>query len=309
MNILLCFDDNDWNYTRHAAVTMLSLLETNKKHKIKIYIMSSTLSQENREELKRIVDIYNQEIEFIIREDIVDEELKKIIINKRSLSRWARYRLFFPKYIKWIDRILYMDCDVLVEKDIANIYNANMHWKSIMWYYDIMPFAYKEKAFEVNDYINSWVLLFDAKKYNMSKINTKKMLEINKVYWKYFDWADQDKINIIFKDDIIIGKRWMNYQVRNKYFNNWVDTAEIVHCIEKPYVQYASLPKKFINQYYQYLSLTKRKWFPEKKANYWYLKYVYICFYKFCYNLLVLILWEKLIKKINIFKRKCKNFR
>ena len=49
--------------------------------------MTSYLPEENIIELKRIVKLYNQEIEFIINDNIVPEELKKIIINKRKLSR------------------------------------------------------------------------------------------------------------------------------------------------------------------------------------------------------------------------------
>ena len=89
--------------------------------------MSSCISQENIEELKRIVELYSQEIEFIIDKNIVPEDLKKVIINKNNLTRGAWYRYFFKNYIKDIDRILYIDCDVLIMKDIYQIYNMNMH--------------------------------------------------------------------------------------------------------------------------------------------------------------------------------------
>ena len=101
INILLCIDDFKWDYTRHCAVTILSLLETNQKHRIKIFIMSSFLPKENIEELKRIVNIYNQEIEFIIKDNIIPEDIKNTVINRRNLTRWTRYRLFFPLYIKY----------------------------------------------------------------------------------------------------------------------------------------------------------------------------------------------------------------
>jgi lipopolysaccharide biosynthesis glycosyltransferase len=62
----------------------LSLLETNKKNKIKIYILSSILPKGNIDELKRIVNLYNQKIEFIITNNIVPKELKEVMINKNS---------------------------------------------------------------------------------------------------------------------------------------------------------------------------------------------------------------------------------
>ena len=296
-NILLCLDDVKWDYTRHCAVTILSLLETNKKHKIKIFIMSSILPKENIDELKRIVKSYHQEIEFIISNDIVPEELKKVIINKNNLTWWTRYRRFFPKFIKWIDRILYLDCDVLVMKDISDIYNMDIHWKTIAWYYVIYPYCYKNKIYGIEHYFNSWVLLFDAKKYNTKKISVEAMEEINKKFSKYYMWWDEEKMNIICKDDIYIYKKWMNYQICSKWFNKWLDNAEIVHCLKKPYIQYSWIPKRLVDTYNKYLSMTKWRWYPEKKANYWYFTYLYSNIKEIIYLLFIKIMWESLREK------------
>lgn len=286
INTLLCFDDKDWNYTRHAAVTILSLLETNKNNRIKIYIISSELSKENIDELKRIVKLYNQEIEFIIKENIISKELKNVIINKRENIRWPRYRYFFPKYIKWINRILYMDCDILVMNDISDIYNMNMQWKAIVWCYDRMyPYTKRNKIFWLKKYINSWVLLFDLKNYNEKKINIKKMKEINKKFSKYFRWWDQDKMNFIFNEDIGIVNNKMNYQITNQRFNRWIWNAKIIHCLEKPYIQYARVPKNLIQLYNKYLNKTKWKNYPEKKAEYWIIHHLYNYTYHFLFNL------------------------
>lgn len=309
INILLCFDDNDWNYTRHATVTILSILETNKKNKIKIYIMTSSLSQENMDELRRITNLYNQEIEFIIRDDIVPEELKKVIINKREWIRWPRYRYFFPKFIKWIDKILYIDCDVLVVDDIYDLYNMDMHWKAIAGYLDCFPYRCKNQLFWTKKYINSGVLLFDIKKYDVGKINVKKMKEINEKYSKYFHWWDQDKANIIFKDDIFIYNETMNYQIIWKYFNKNMSKAKIIHCLEKPYVQYPNCPTKLVKLYYHYLSYTRRKWYPIKKSNSWYLQNLYSHIYSFYYNFLIRLLWDKYMEKWTLFRWKMDNYK
>lgn len=304
MNVMLCLDDIKWDYTRHAAVTILSLLETNKNHKIKIYILSWCLPQENINELKRIVNLYNQEIEIIISDNIIPEELKKVMINKNNLTRWVRYRRFFPRFIKGTDRILSIDCDVLIMKDIYKIYNMNMKWKAIAGYYDARGWLWK--VFGTKNYINAWVLLFDTKKYDMTKINVENLESINRKYSKYFTGSDQDKINVIFKDDIIIWPHWMNYQLVSKHFNNifnkWIDWAEIVHCIWKPYIKYGLIPDKFVNIYHQYLDLTKRKWYPLKAPSYWYVTYLYKCCRDIIVNILKKILWENIITKLMLWK-------
>ena len=308
INILICFDDIKWDYTRHAAVTILSVLETNKKHKIKFYILSSSLSKENINELKRIVDLYDQELEFIIRDDIVSEELKKVIINKREWIRWPRYRRFFPLFIKDVDRILYFDCDVLVVWDIFNIYNMDMHGKAIAGCLDSWPFHCQDKYFHLKNYINSWVLLFDAKKYDVSKINVSEMEKINKKYSKYFHWRDQDKANIIFKDDIYVYDNSMNYQILGKYFNKDIWKAKIIHCFQKPYLIWANVPKEIVRLYYNYLNITKRQWFNKENLVPWLIKNAlamsYQHVYFFIYNFLLRLFWKKFMKKLSYIKWK-----
>lgn len=295
INVLLCLDDINWDYTRHCAVTILSLLESNKKNKIKIFILSSILPKENIDELKRIVNLYNQEIEFIIRDDIIPEELKKVMVNKNNSSIAVWYRRFSPLFIKGVDRILSLDCDVLVMKDISEIFNMDMHWKAIAGYYDIWPFRCKERIFWIKNYINAGVLLFDLNKYNHEKISIEKMETVNSKYSKYFFGNDQDKINIIFSDDIYVYKRWMNYQITSKFFNTWLNEAEIVHCLWKPRKQYTTTPKYLVNLYYQYLNLTKRKWYPEEKANYWEQLHFINTIRNFCFHWFIKLLPDKIL--------------
>ena len=304
MNILLCIDDFKWDYSRHCAVTILSVLETNKKNKLKFYIMSSYLPEENIEELKRIVTSYGQEIEFIIENNIIPKDIKNSVINRRNLTRGTRYRLFFPLYIKNIDRLLYMDCDVLVTKDISNIYNMDMKWKAIAWWHDTIFSCYKNKIFWLKNYVNAGVLLFNANKYDMKKINLETINKLNNKLWKYIYDSDQDYLNLIFEDDILIYEQWMNYLIENKYINLWINRAEIVHCLEKPYVQYSSIPKRFINLYNKYLRQTKRKWYPYQKAKHWLVKHIFNCFYLFISHLLKTILPQKIMKTLIFFIRK-----
>jgi hypothetical protein len=48
--------------------------------------MSSCLPEENVKELERIVKSYNQKIEFIINDNIIPEEIKNKVINRRILT-------------------------------------------------------------------------------------------------------------------------------------------------------------------------------------------------------------------------------
>jgi lipopolysaccharide biosynthesis glycosyltransferase len=261
INILICLDDLDWNYTRHCAVTMLSVLETNKNNKIKFYIISSCLPEDNINELNRIVNEHNQEIEFIIHDNIIPEYIKSLLINSVNLTRWTRYRLFFNLYIKDIDRILYLDCDTIIVKDLSWFYNMDMEWKAIVGVCD--PFIYEKRILDTNHYINAWVLLIDANKYGKQPVTEGKIKSINNRYWKYLSNADQDYLNILFKDDILVCEIWFNYFVVRPFLCLWLENASILHCLAKPYLKYSLCPKHVIKLYYSYLNKTKWKWFPK----------------------------------------------
>ena len=299
MNVLLCVEDRNWNYTRHCAVTILSLLESNSNSRIKFYIMSSWLPEENIKELKRIVRKYNQEIEFIIHDDIIPKNIKNKFINRLNLPFGTYYRLFLSQYITSIDRLLYLDCDVLIKNDISEIYNMDMRWKAIAWYYDIDMIRFiSEYNFDSKQFINAWVLLIDVKKFSKYKITEKLIENINNKYGKYQYSSDQDYINIIFKDDIYVYKKSMNYLITSKFFNAWLSDAKIVHCLNKPYVQYRNIPKNLVKLYNNLLNLTKWKWYPEERANYWYPKHIFLLIRNFFFTWMMCLLWDREKRKI-----------
>jgi len=298
LNILLCIDDFKWDYTRHCAVTILSLLETNKNNKIKFFIISSCLPKENIEELKRIVKLYNQQIEFIIKNDIIPKEIKESVINRRNLTRWTWYRLFFPLYIKNIDRLLYMDCDVIINKDIANFYNMDMQWKAIVGYYDNEIIRYEKRILGTNHYINAGVLLFDVKSFLKTPLKKEKIEEVNDTYSQWLDDSDQDYINIIFKNDILVYNRKINYLIEKPFFNPWINNATIYHCLAKPYIKYSCCPKRIEYLYYHYLHNTKWSDYPKiNRSIFW---YFYDIIYWVILELVKKLFWIKIAARFHL---------
>ena len=260
INILLCIDDYSWNYSRHLAATMISLLETNKKNKIAIFILSSYLPEESKNEIKRIVKLYNQEINFIIEKEIIPINIKINLVWRDDLTMATYYRLFFPKYIRGIDRIIYLDCDVLVLKDIYSFFNMDMKWKAIVWALDCENWRYNlQKIFNTKHYVNAWVLLFDVKKFKEKSITEDVIKNINNKFWSFIQRADQDYLNILYKDDILVADNNINYLLDRWIFNFKIKDALIVHMLKKPYINHSWCPKKFVDLYNGYINKTKRE--------------------------------------------------
>jgi len=129
-------------------VTLLSLFETNPKYLFHIYILSSRLSAKNQSEIKNIVDKYGSDISFIIVQDIIPADIKnELIFNRHELTYATFYRLFFCEHIDTsnIERILYLDCDTMVIKDIKSLYEQDMGGKIIAGASDIPWMEYQKK--------------------------------------------------------------------------------------------------------------------------------------------------------------------
>lgn len=136
---------------------------------------------------------------------------KFYIHNTKSFTMAAYYRLFFPQLIdKDIDRLLYIDIDTLVLKDLTNLYSTNLEDMVLGAVYDnyvkTQPLI---GIIEENQYFNSGVLLIDCQKWRDQNI-TQKCVEYLLEYPKNILFVDQCVLNAVIQN---------NYKKLNKNNN------------------------------------------------------------------------------------------
>lgn len=278
MDILYCIDEVKKDYSRYLWVSILSLLEKNKNENLHIYILSKYIEESNKQELIRIVKSYWKEI-FFSEWEIIPEEFKKILQVNPLRPFTVFYRLFFLNCfdIKW--RLLYLDCDTIVNKNLSKIYNSDFEWNTFIWSLEYPVVNYwRKKKYSLGNYINAWVLLIDAEKYK--KIDLYKEIQnVNSVYW-IPDANDQDYINLIFKNEIKIDNTLQVLLV-----NRWITNLEnyyVFHTIKNPNVWwYWFCPPKIEELFDEYLKKTKWKsyiWWKRKMTIKWYISYIYDSF-------------------------------
>lgn len=259
MNILYCLDDHDGNYTRHLAVSILSLLKKNQKENLHIYILARILSKENQQEIQRIVDTNQQNISFIIKEDIIPKNIKKVLINARKeLTVACFYRLFLENLPNHIDRILYLDCDTIVNGNLKKLYDESFDNAVVIWWLDTPIMRHiKQRELGISQYINSWVLIIDVNKYKQIDW-CKGIINANTKFWEKITADDQDYINIILKNNIKIYDERINTLINRSFWIQYNDSY-IWHITNKVHSKFARIPHKIKNTYYHYLSQTKWK--------------------------------------------------
>ena len=152
---------------------MTSLFENTQSH-VCVYILhDDTLTEDNKRKFIRTAEKYNQSVELVDVSGYVNRLDQTTIYDARHWSIGAVFRLFIPDVID-VDRVIYLDCDVLVRLDIKELWNVDMEGNCLAGvldggYKNTFSFLSYDAVCEwlngcpVKTYINSGVLIMDLK--------------------------------------------------------------------------------------------------------------------------------------------------
>ena len=118
------------------------------------------------------------------------------------------HKIIIPMLFPHLERILYLDSDTLIFKDLSKMYNLNFNHNYIIGAQEGSEYINKRFKASIKVYINSGVLLFNIKK--IRKYNK----DIELLYFtmkksKIYKYPEQDCINIIFNPKIgIFSYEW-----------------------------------------------------------------------------------------------------
>ena len=121
---ILCAADDA--FAQHCGVMMTSLFSNRKDETYIVHILEHSLSETNQKNLKDIGDKFGQEIIFHHVDNQFAEELK--VQSGCSVSDAAYYRLYVCSLLtqESIERILYIDCDVVINCNISPLFEVDM---------------------------------------------------------------------------------------------------------------------------------------------------------------------------------------
>ncbi len=209
-HIVFCLDNN---YAALLGVAIHSILK-NSRAKYCFWIMHNDLSDENQEKVKRIVDKFKS-IAFFVP---VDETCELTEFKKPKI--WANkvcyYRMLAPikipqeakKHNINVQKLLFIDCDILVCGDIAPLFDTDLQDKVLAAV--ASPLHEEELAHipelgisKTHKFFYAGLMLIDCKKWQSERIYDKSV-EIDMAHPEGLKWADMDILNIIFQDDYVI---------------------------------------------------------------------------------------------------------
>ena len=209
------FLSSDNKYAPFVATTIASICN-NTKSFCDFYVLDGGIKQENQEKICKLKEQFNNfSIEFIkIDYDkfLKDFEYK----NKSAHVSISTYNRFFIGELKPdINRAIYIDIDIIALGDIKTLWEQSLKGKTVGIIKDEgendLISKYKEK-FSLNHYFNAGVLLIDLNKWKSNNYS-EKVFEFEKLNRNILNFADQDIINVILKDDCEILSSKFNSQL------------------------------------------------------------------------------------------------
>lgn len=202
------FFSTDDNYIPYLDVAIVSLIENaSKDYNYKIIVLNTGLHPDNIAKIKK-----NERNGFAI--DFIDisenvKDIKSRFKNVYHFSIVTYYRLFIASLFPQYDKILYLDCDLVVLGDISELYNTELGENILgaapeQYVQNTAEFRkYAEIALGVNpdEYVNAGVLVINLKEFRQQRIEEKFVELITKYDFDLLD-PDQAYLNYLCNDKI-----------------------------------------------------------------------------------------------------------
>lgn len=153
-------------YAKYLSTTLISLLDKLDTHrKLKIYIITEDFSNESKLKINKLKKIRDFDINYIYLDDKDFNFLTSNIRCPKHVTRIASGRILLPILLKDVDKILSLECDMLVNDDISKLYDIDLEDYVMGCVEDFAKVKHSKDLWnEVSDYFNTGVCLINLKK-------------------------------------------------------------------------------------------------------------------------------------------------
>lgn len=251
INVAFITDDG---FALPTYVAMHSLIRNKSEEvEVDVYVLSVNLSRENIDNLK---NLQTDKVSVFVVE--LDENSSQFAILKKGfhVSTAAITKFSLPEILADLDKVLYLDGDIIVRSDLSELYNEQIEDFYAAVVPDIKPtLKYKPSILSKLNiehhryYFNSGMMLLNLEKMRGDDL-TNKLLDYRKNGINFF--MDQDALNVVFEDNVkylscrnnllvtlqgefTLGQIAHEYNEPNEWksFSDLVASANVVHFASK----------------------------------------------------------------------------
>ena len=211
---------SDNNYAPLISTTIASICD-NTKSQVNFYILDGGISQENKFKINGLKNKFNNfTIEFI---NIDTKKYFEDFITTGTLNVSTYYRFLLADLKPNLNKVIYLDVDLIITGDIVKLYNENMDGFSLAACSDSscegnLQLCKKNLEMDKDSkYFNAGVLLINLKEWREKNI-CKKLFDTEKQYRGRLENNDQDVLNKCFEK---------NYKELDRKYNVVFENKEI----------------------------------------------------------------------------------
>lgn len=237
--IPIVYATND-NYAPYMSISIQSIIDNlgdSNVNPIFYVCIDDNFSDKCIEIITNQVRNSGFEIKFLKANKFFDENLRS---NIDHISVQAYYRLAIPTLLSYYDKVIYLDCDTIVNGNIKELYDIDIS-KHYVGGVIAPAFANKKHTerlqIDTTKYINSGVLLINNRLLIKDKVQDKFLSAIGK-----FACMDQDVINYVCHGKIL--NMSIKYNLMTKYYYKFMSylkegkytQSEYINTVLNPFI-------------------------------------------------------------------------
>jgi lipopolysaccharide biosynthesis glycosyltransferase len=256
MNFVLATDDNYWMQT---YVAIYSLVYNNREHKLNVYILCENIDNKFKQGIKQLKGLnFHTEIIFVNVKKKLDE-LKDFKV-KEHLTRGTYYRFFIQTFLPAeLDRIIYLDGDIIVNGPLWNLYNVDFNGKLLAAVPQIKGKGPNRLGLPPeSEYFNAGILVVNLDKWRKDNIS-EKLIKYSKENQDIILWPSQDPLNAVAHG------QWIELSKKFNLYHGFIeDNSYLSENIKPIIIHYSGATKPwkdkddhpYKKQYWSYLRKT-----------------------------------------------------
>ena len=250
-HICLAIQDRTGTYGQYVAATMLSVAEHTSNHLCFHILHDDTLSQATKDRLQQTLP-GGEHMIFFHYVDRAQFDLDSSWLNAYSTA--SLYRLIIPDVLPDLGRVIYLDADLLVCRDVEELWQLNMDNYSLAAVRDVgfdhnimLAEPITAGLVDRQRYFNSGVLVM-----NLDRIRAQGNLAARGLeYLRQHPNAmtpDQDALNVLFRNDTLLLEEYWNSPTRYSRDTDAGLEARVYHYMGEPTINYCR-PREFDREY------------------------------------------------------------
>lgn len=224
----------DDGYCPFLAVAIQSMIDNSTpENHYSIKVLNTDISRENKNKISK----YKREnisIEFVDLNYYI-RKVKDKLYTRDYYSKTTYFRLFIPNLYPQYDKALYLDSDIVILDDIANLFDTDLGDNlvaaapdDVIQFHPVFQ-TYAEKVVGVADYhryFNAGVLLMNLHQLRRFKFQEKFVYLLDKV--KFSVAQDQDYLNRLCKGRVkLVDRTWNRMPIEDPKIRT--EDVKLVH--------------------------------------------------------------------------------